>query len=63
MPASTKACRSQNPGGQRGTGRGPGRKASVMAKYLVDSKAKVDPSWYGLAEAGHWPRELAERGE
>ncbi|CAJ1358503.1 unnamed protein product [Effrenium voratum] len=25
-------------------------KASVMAKYLVDSKAKVDPSWYGLAE-------------
>jgi len=25
-------------------------KASVMAKYLVDSKAKIDPSWYKLAD-------------
>ena len=26
------------------------KKASVMAKYLVDSKARVDPSWYRLAD-------------
>ncbi|CAK9021962.1 unnamed protein product [Durusdinium trenchii] len=25
-------------------------KASVMAKYLVDSRARVDPSWYALAD-------------
>eukprot|EP00438_Fugacium_kawagutii_P001739 Skav219920 [mRNA] locus=scaffold2006:155773:161707:- [translate_table: standard] len=25
-------------------------KASVMAKYLVDSKARLDPKWYTLAE-------------
>ncbi|CAE7872704.1 ravA [Symbiodinium microadriaticum] len=25
-------------------------KASVMAKYLVDSKARIDPSWYRLAD-------------
>ena len=24
--------------------------ASVMAKYLVDSKARIDPSWYRLAD-------------
>ena len=25
-------------------------KASVMAKYLVDSKARLDPTWYKLAD-------------
>ena len=25
-------------------------KASVMAKYLVDSKARLDPAWYKLAD-------------